>query len=441
MSELPGGWEWSTIGGLLASGFFADGDWVESKDQDPDGNIRLLQLADVGEGSFRDRSNRFINEEAAGRLGVNFVEPGDVLVARMPKPIGRACIAPNLGQKAITVVDVCILRPGIGVDSRWLMWALNSPATREQIASLATGTTRKRISRKNLATIPVSVPPLPEQRRIVAAIEEHFSRLDAAEAALADAERRTDFLTTTSVNMAFADLVDRAPLGQLAEVRGGIQKQPKRRPKDNHYPFLRVANVKRNQLELADVHEVELFEGEIEKYRLATGDLLVVEGNGSPSQIGRSALWLGEIQDCVHQNHLIRVRAGGDLNPRFLNAFWNSPTNSQQLADVASSTSGLYTLSTSKLNRVEIPLASPEVQTKIADDLDAMQELAEGLRSRLLSARRRSASLRRSILAAAFSGQLAPQDSSDEPASVLLERIAAERAASTPTRKKKKAAS
>ena len=82
----------STVADVLANGFFADGDWVETKDQDPDGEIRLLQLADVGDGFFRDRSSRFVNVEAAERLTVKPVEPGDVLVARMPAPLGRACI-------------------------------------------------------------------------------------------------------------------------------------------------------------------------------------------------------------------------------------------------------------------------------------------------------------------------------------------------------------
>ncbi|MBK6309743.1 MAG: restriction endonuclease subunit S [Candidatus Microthrix sp.] len=212
MSDLPEGWAWSTVADVLANGFFADGDWVETKDQDPDGEIRLLQLADVGDGFFRDRSSRFVNVEAAERLTVKPVEPGDVLVARMPAPLGRACIAPDLGQPAITVVDVCILRPDAGIDRRWLMWALNSPVTRAEVAGLATGTTRKRISRRNLATIRLPVPPLPEQRRIVAAIEEHFSRLDAAEASLAAADRRTAVLAATEVDLAFANLTDRAPL-------------------------------------------------------------------------------------------------------------------------------------------------------------------------------------------------------------------------------------
>jgi type I restriction enzyme S subunit len=89
-------------------------------------------------------------------------------------------------------------------------------------------------------------------------------------------------------------------------------------------------------MDLGDVHDVELFEGELDRYRLQSGDLLVVEGNGSPNQIGRSAVWHGEIEDCVHQNHLIRVRPGPGLDPEFLGLYWNSPSARAQLTAVAS---------------------------------------------------------------------------------------------------------
>lgn len=181
MRELPKGWECATIGETVGAGLFSDGDWVESKDQNPDGDVRLVQLADVGEGEFRDRSNRRLTSESAQGLGCTYLSPGDLLVARMPDPLGRACRVPLLPGPAVTAVDVCILRPTVaGVDPQWLMWTINSPQVRSQMADLQSGTTRKRISRKNLATVQVAVPPRQEQARIVAAIEEHLSRLDAA---------------------------------------------------------------------------------------------------------------------------------------------------------------------------------------------------------------------------------------------------------------------
>ncbi|MDE9365686.1 restriction endonuclease subunit S [Luteipulveratus sp. YIM 133132] len=160
------------------------------------------------------------------------------------------------------------------------------------------------------------------------------------------------------------------PLAEVAAIQGGIQKQPKRAPAGNAYPFLRVANVTPVGLDLSDVHAIELFDGELEKYRLARGDLLVVEGNGSPAQIGRAALWDGSISETVHQNHLIRVRPGPMLDPKYLGYVWNSPDIRDGLSRVASSTSGLHTLSVTKLKRVVLPLPDLAEQRRIVEILE-----------------------------------------------------------------------
>src|SRR5713101_882095 len=80
---LPPGWTWTTLPSLiLADGLFLDGDWIESKDQDPDGEVRLIQLADVGDGVYRNRSDRYLTHRKALKLRCTFLEVGDVLIAR-----------------------------------------------------------------------------------------------------------------------------------------------------------------------------------------------------------------------------------------------------------------------------------------------------------------------------------------------------------------------
>src|SRR5437016_3297729 len=135
MRELPLGWVEASLFQLVGSGVFTDGDWVETKDQDPQGDVRLVQLADVGEGKFRDRSARFLTSGTAKRLRCTLLNEGDVLVARMPDPLGRACRFPGVGMPAVTAVDVCILRPSPeGVNTCWIMWMLNAPQARAQMA-------------------------------------------------------------------------------------------------------------------------------------------------------------------------------------------------------------------------------------------------------------------------------------------------------------------
>ena len=168
MNELPEQWSMATLSSLVAyDGILSDGDWVESKDQDPNGSIRLLQLADIGDGVFLNKSQRFVNGHKFEELRCTEVYEGDVLVARMPHPLGRACLMPKLPQRCITVVDVAVIRPGSNsVLPQWLKHSLNSPDIRQQIELLSSGTTRRRISRKNLSQISLPIPPLNEQKRI-----------------------------------------------------------------------------------------------------------------------------------------------------------------------------------------------------------------------------------------------------------------------------------
>jgi len=179
---MPYGWAWATIEEMVdyISGEFKDGDWIETKDQDSNGEIRLIQLADVGDGIFRNRSDRFMTHQKAIELNCTFLKKGDILVARMPEPLGRACLFPYIEEnKYVTVVDVAIIRPSeYGINNKLLMNLINSPIIRKEIERLQTGTTRKRISRGNLSRIVFPIPPLNEQHRIVSKIEELFSDMD-----------------------------------------------------------------------------------------------------------------------------------------------------------------------------------------------------------------------------------------------------------------------
>jgi type I restriction enzyme S subunit len=477
VTELPLGWARATIGDLIArDGVFIDGDWVESKDQDPSGDVRLTQLADVGDGVWRDRSDRHLTSEAAQRLGCTDLEVDDVLVARMPDPLGRSCLFPGDKKRCVTVVDVAVVRPGPrSVQPKWLMHAINSPVTRSAIEAQQAGTTRKRISRKNLGAIELPVAPNAEQERIVAAIEEAFCKLEAGEAGLRTVRRllkrmRAAVLaaavtgrlvpqdpTDTPATKLLADVgaetvgppeSETTPigwawslLGEVTEIGGGIQKQPKRAPSRHPVPFLRVANVGRGTLDLDDVHLIEVFDGELARYGLRAGDLLVVEGNGSADQIGRAALWGGAIEPCVHQNHLIRVRPTQVVVPAFLELYWNSPGGSHRVQSVASSTSGLHTLSTGKLKTLPVVVPPVEEQARIVAEVERQLTFLDVCERTTAAELTRSAALRRSLLKSAFEGRLVPQDPSDEPAWVLLDRIRAERAtAPKPTRRTRRTA-
>ena len=180
----PMGWPRPSLLTLLETAeLFVDGDWVESKDQEPDGDVRLIQLADIGDGVYLDKSSRFLASDTARRLRCTPLHVGDILVARMPDPLGRACLFPGDERKAITVVDICIIRPRSGgPHPTWLMCCINTTGFRSLIAREATGTTRSRISRGNLSRLPIIAPPTALQHRF-AAIAESVERQRASQRA------------------------------------------------------------------------------------------------------------------------------------------------------------------------------------------------------------------------------------------------------------------
>jgi type I restriction enzyme S subunit len=218
-----------------------------------------------------------------------------------------------------------------------------------------------------------------------------------------------------------------ASMDQIGETQGGLQKSPNRKPIKNHYPYLRVANVLRGSLDLRELHRFELTNGELERLRLCPGDLLIVEGNGSRTQIGRCAMWSGELDNCVHQNHIIRVRPLPGLIPKYINLFLNSPAGQNAIQSVASSTSGLYTLSVSKIEKLPVALPPTKEQESIVDAVEEQLSVIDHLEMDLDTKVMSSQGVRQSILRHAFTGQLTLQDPDDEPASELLKRIAAER--------------
>jgi type I restriction enzyme S subunit len=435
MTDLPPGWEWATLGEVISSGLFVDGDWIESKDQDPEGGIRLVQLADIGVGQFRDRSNRYLNASVATRLRCTELVAGDILVARMPEPLGRACLVPVLSTPAITAVDVCILRPNTtGVDSAWMMWFLNAPQVRSQVLLLQSGSTRKRISRLNLSTVRIAVPPRAEQKRIVAAIEEHLSQIDAAEAALRSARARLSDLSASSTAAAVSGDWPVARLGDhtVGQQYGSSAKASR----DGDIPILRMGNIVDGRLDFSDLKFLQHGHPDADKYVLQPGDLLFNRTN-SPELVGKAAVFEGYPGRVVFASYLIRVRLDRSLDPHWAATIINSVSGRRYIEMVRTQQVGQANVNGSKLRDFPIPLPSVAVQHSQLARLSQAQEWRALVDTEILRAIGRSATMRRSILAAAFSGRLVPQDPADEPASVLLERIAAERASTTVTRRRK----
>ena len=145
---------------------FADGDWIESKDQALDG-IRLIQTGNVGFGVYIDKTQnaKYISETTFHRLNCLEIYDGDILISRLPEPAGRACLLPKSTERRITAVDCTVIRTDSSViDRNYLLQFLCSEQYLKTVNSFLAGGTRQRISRKNLEGIEVPYPSIDEQR-------------------------------------------------------------------------------------------------------------------------------------------------------------------------------------------------------------------------------------------------------------------------------------
>ena len=164
------GWKIKKLGEVCS--LIADGDWIESRHQSDDG-IRLIQTGNIGNGVFRAKDDKphYISESTFVELGCTEIFAGDCLVSRLPDPVGRACIIPETNCRMITAVDCSIIRFNSDIVSKFFIYYTQCEKYRRDIDNNTTGTTRKRISRKNLESICIPIPPREEQERIVAELD------------------------------------------------------------------------------------------------------------------------------------------------------------------------------------------------------------------------------------------------------------------------------
>lgn len=393
------------------------------------------------------------------------VDEGTVLLCKINPRINRSwVVSSHTMHQKIASTEWITFPPNEAFEPKYLTYYLKQDTVRDFLAANVSGVggSLMRVKPATLKDYPFLVAPLDQQKRIVAEIEKQFSRLDEAVANLkrvkANLKRYraavlkaavAGCLVETEMELARREgrsygtgeqLLQRileirrgqwkgkgkykepvapdtrdlpelpegwvwASLGSFGDVIGGLTKNPKRARLERKLPYLRVANVYANELRLDEIEEIGVEDDEMEKLLVQKGDLLIVEGNGSPDQIGRLAIWDGSISPCVHQNHLIKVRLPKECVPEWVVSWFMSPDGRSRVRDVASSTSGLYTLSVGKVSGLPMPLPPIPEQRRIIAEVDRRLSLIRETEAQVEASSRRSDRLRQSILAKAFSGR------------------------------------
>lgn len=440
--QLPKGWARSTLGEVCE---------VSPTDSPLQADAPFVTMNAVEVGSRYP--SRY--EEKATRGGVRAQE-NDVLFARITPCLENGKLAQiPVGSPAVGgSTEFIVIRPGAYVIPAFLYYWCLDPVVRQRAKSMMAGATgRMRLSGKDLAQFPFLVPPLAEQYRIVEALEDHLSRLDAASSLVALSKARTTRLAvdltryaSSSVQLeAFAknpvssdaddvDLPDIPAtwewkrLEEIADVVGGITKDSKNQVNTEfeEIPYLRVANVQSGHIKLDVITSIRASDAKIRKLLLEPGDVLLNEG-GDRDKLGRGWVWRGEIARCIHQNHVFRVRMREELlKPELLAWHANSygriwfERNGKQSVNLAS-------VSLSVIKKFPVPVPPLGEQASIVQRVFEDVESVARLKLEIGRVSLRNERLRRELLNSAFSGALVDQAPADEPASLLLERVAAER--------------
>ncbi|WP_416864058.1 restriction endonuclease subunit S, partial [Lacticaseibacillus paracasei] len=159
-------WEQRKLGDLGLN--ISDGDWIEKQHIFENGQYRIIQTGNIGVDEYLDKPQnaKYFRQEDFNQLKANEIFPGDIVVCRLADPAGRAVILPNIGKQMVTSVDVAILRPSSRISFRFLVSQLNNPRNLKQVQIMASGSTRTRISRKNLEREIIQLPNINEQKKI-----------------------------------------------------------------------------------------------------------------------------------------------------------------------------------------------------------------------------------------------------------------------------------
>lgn len=354
-----------------------------------------------GEISVRDRSSPYKGAMFA-------VYPGDIVFSKIDARSGAIGMLPASIPKGVVTPEfpVFVADPA-KLDGGFVQRILRTGGFLKSLRQKATGTSgRKRISPEAFLDLRIPFPELAEQQAIVAAydaalkdVADKEQAAEAAEAkAMADFEAALGFAppvplpdrpifiasfkdldrwTHEGVLRGVLKLTDPAPafpvslLGAVGKVSYGLQKYPGNRPGLHARPYLRVANVQRNRLDLTIIKTINVLDDDMPKYRLEEGDLLLCEGN-SAELVGRGSIWKSEIADCVHQNHVLRVRLDkSKVTPEFALSVINSSYGQAYFRIKAKQTTNLASINSKEVASFPLPLPPLAAQRTMIAALDA----------------------------------------------------------------------
>lgn len=437
---LPHSWVWTRLGEITNFG-----------QTDKEGEIRdttwVLDLEDIQKDtSVLLRKVRFAERQA--KSDKNRFQEGDVLYGKLRPYLNKVIVA---DEEGVCTTEILPFRGYYGVFPRYLMHAVKRPDFLAYVNSKSYGMKMPRLGTDDgrLALLPL--PPLKEQHRIVAKIDELMALCDRLEAEQMDAatahtrlvetllgtltqstdpadltanwqrlaehfdslfttEASIKALKQTVLQLGVQGLLTNLPniptvkLGDLLidACYGTSQKSHAERA-DGAYPVLRIPNVVHEMIDLRDLKFSVLEEKELQKTRLLEGDIVVVRTNGSAELVGRCAVVKDLQEVSAFASYMIRLRFDSTtVQPEFAQCALRNHRLQNRMIDFARTTAGQYNVSIGRLKELEMPLPSLAEQHCIVAKVDELMALCDRLKADLATARQRQAMLADTLIESAL---------------------------------------
>lgn len=453
--QIPPNWVWTSLGNIalqIQYGYTASADPSLT-------DFRMLRITDIQNNRVDWNSVpgcRIDSKEAEKYL----LNPNDILIARTGGTVGKSFIVPDAPVRSVFASYLIRVAPPRSLVAQYVKVFLESPLYWTQLREMSMGTGQPNVNGQALGRLELPLPPLAEQKRIVAKVDELMALCDRLEAqqreretqqaalARAAVARFADAPTPANIELLFhksysvspADL--RKTILTLAVQGKLVPQEPKDEPADEcltrlglkttiipendsnfgdesipqswiqirfedvalvaggvtlgrklgdrktvTLPYLRVANVKRGELDLRVIREVSIPEDELDRYALRENDLLMTEG-GDWDKVGRAAIWRGEIPCCLHQNHIFRARMRSpEIAPRWFELYFNSPAGRSYFESASKQTTNLASINMRQVRSCPIPFPPLAEQRRIVAKVDQLMALVDQLETQLAASR------------------------------------------------------
>jgi len=385
---------------------------TERQETPPDYALISGEISVIAKIGFNDGKIQLRNDGKT-KTKMILVRPGDLVISGINAAKGAVSFygEENADPIAATIHYSSYIPDKTKIDIKYLWWLLRSNKFRDLLLEYVPGGIKTEIKAKRFLPVPIPLPPLDEQRRTVARIEELAARIEEAQDLRRRAAEEAEMLLNSKLSSIFKRFVQQNGLSKLGDliVKAGYGTSTKCQYEtvENSVPVLRIPNIASEKIDFSDMKYGVLGDKELKKVLVSEDDLLVVRTNGSADLVGRCAVVSELLGPTAFASYLIRIRCDPEvIYPYYLQLMLKHLRTEGKLFNFARTTAGQYNVSLGRLREAEIPVPPLDEQRRIVARLDELQAQVDRLKKHQVRTAEELDALLPAVLDRAFRGQL-----------------------------------